>query len=339
MEVARPWVSKCAPRKILALRLQSLGDIVISLPFVQALKEKYPGAEFHFLVREEFFSLPAALPLFGKVWKLGGGRSGKRQALSALWLLPQLLWQQYDIVIDLQNNRVSRLIRKSLMTSGWTTFDVASKISAAERTISAIRALRLGSIEFPASMALSHGVQESSRRVLMNTGWDGKSSLIILNPAGAFPTRNWPLRYYPELIKVWRDRIDKEARFVVIGTALLTHKARAIVEAAGDCVIDLTGKTTVPVAFGVIACAKMMISEDSALMHMAWVQRVPTLAIFGSTPSYWSAPWGTWTRCLDSSDLSCGNCFNETCRWGDNRCLTRVQPLQVLEEAAKLLTN
>jgi heptosyltransferase-2 len=83
----------------------------------------------------------------------------------------------------------------------------------------------------------------------------------------------------------------------------------------------------------------LMLTEDSGLMHMAWVQGVPTVALFGSSPSYWSAPMGIWSRCLNSSDLPCGDCFLNECKFGDVHCLTRFTPQQVVEEAESLLNS
>jgi heptosyltransferase-2 len=71
-------------------------------------------------------------------------------------------------------------------------------------------------------------------------------------------------------------------------------------------------------------------------MHMAWTQGTPTLALFSDSRRDWSAPQGSWSDCLDSSDLPCGPCGLEICKFGDNRCLTRHSAAQVHERAEKL---
>jgi heptosyltransferase-2 len=119
----------------------------------------------------------------------------------------------------------------------------------------------------------------------------------------------------------------------------MSHKAGLFRSHLKERFIDLTGKTTPFEAFSLVGKAKLMLTEDSGLMHMAWVQGVPTIALFGSSPDYWSAPLGEWSQCLSSSDLPCGNCFSETCQFGDVHCLTRYTPEFVVEAACSLLSK
>ena len=180
-----------------------------------------------------------------------------------------------------------------------------------------------------------HGI-----RILTNAGWNGRDKLIVLNPAGGFATRNWPIQNYISFANTWLKEIGPEVTFLFLGIGRLKEKA-ATISASLEKIrtINLVDRLTPSESFSVIRCAHLVLTEDSGLMHMAWVQRVPTLALFGSSPSYWSAPMGHWTKCLNSSDLPCGNCCSDICRFGDVRCLTRYSPEQVLEEARKLLVS
>jgi ADP-heptose:LPS heptosyltransferase len=95
--------------------------------------------------------------------------------------------------------------------------------------------------------------------------------------------------------------------------------------------------TTPLQAFAVLQHASFLLSEDSGLMHMAWVSGIPTIALFGSTRSDWSRPLGEHTFFLDSSDLPCGNCMQSICQSGDVRCLTRYTPKMIFDHAIDLL--
>ncbi|MEQ8424449.1 MAG: glycosyltransferase family 9 protein, partial [Cyclobacteriaceae bacterium] len=99
------------------------------------------------------------------------------------------------------------------------------------------------------------------------------------------------------------------------------------------------GKTTQLEAFLILRTASFVLSEDSGLMHMSWTQGIPTLALFGSSRKDWSAPLGEFSECLDSSDLECGPCMMEKCKFNDNRCLERYSPEFVLAKAQKLLVD
>jgi ADP-heptose:LPS heptosyltransferase len=330
----KPWRSADPPKKILAIRFQAIGDVVITLPYLLSLKKSLPGVKIHMLTRDEAAEIPQSIDLFEKVIRVGGGRNAKLQFALALLLLPYLLWQRYDVVLDLQNHRISRIVRFMLFPRCWSEFDKTSKISAGERTRQAIQAAGFGKIEIE-KIGLQHEERRLSQLLIQN-GWDGKHPLVILNPAGAFITRNWPLDNYHSFARLWMEKVEPQTFFVFIGFEVMARKAALFRSQFGERCIDLSGKTTGSEAFSIVGRARLVLTEDSGLMHMAWVQGVPTVALFGSTPSYWSAPLGEWSRCLSSSDLPCGDCFSATCQFGDVPCLTRYSPQHVLEEAMAL---
>lgn len=333
----KPWSSGNAPKRILAIRFQAMGDLVITLPYLQSLKKTVPGVQLHLLTRREVSDIPKNLTLFDNVIRLGGGRNARLQFLLAVLLLPYLWWQRYEIVLDLQNHKISRMLRFMLHASCWSEFDRSSHIPAGERTRQTIQAVKVGAIEINPAFTARTKVDYS--RTLLQNGWNGTSPFVVLNPAGAFVTRNWPLNNYLSFADLWRDAIEAETFFVMIGLDSMSPKADLFRSHLKEKLIDLTGKTTAFEAFMIVGKARLVLTEDSGLMHMAWVQGVPTLALFGSSPAYWSTPMGQWSRCLSSTDLTCGNCFSEACKFGDVHCLTRYTPELVLEEARALMAE
>src|SRR5512140_2031204 len=65
-----PWTGTTAPSKILVIRMQAFGDVVITLPYMQALHTVMPTTQFHFLSREEFSSIPENMTMFHHVYTL-----------------------------------------------------------------------------------------------------------------------------------------------------------------------------------------------------------------------------------------------------------------------------
>jgi ADP-heptose:LPS heptosyltransferase len=111
---ARRWSHSTAPRRILAIRFQALGDTMITLPYLLGVRRRYPDAELHLLTREEVAAVPKAMTQFDRVVAIGGKRSRVRTWLSALAATPGLLGRRYDVVLDLQNNRVSNFVRRAI---------------------------------------------------------------------------------------------------------------------------------------------------------------------------------------------------------------------------------
>jgi heptosyltransferase-2 len=331
---AKPWTKKYRVKKILAIRLQAMGDVVGTLPYIQHLHNTLgPTVKLDLLTRKETDAIPKNIILFNKVFSIGGGRNFRKQVLYALLLLPKLFVQRYDIIIDLQNNPISEIVRKTLMPKAWSVFDKVSPISGAERYRLTIEAVKLGDNKPDGNFRLKN--PKAGLRILKDHGWIEENQLIVLNPAGAFETRNWDIENYAIFAELWLKQFP-QTQFLVTGTSFIASKANFLKERLGNKLINLVERSDPFEAFAALQHAKLMLSEDSGLMHMAWVSGIPTLAIFGSTRSDWSRPLGEHTFLLDSSDLPCGNCMKAFCKFGDVHCLTRYTPEQVFHHAFNL---
>jgi ADP-heptose:LPS heptosyltransferase len=325
-----------APRKILVIRLQAMGDVVITLPYLEALQAMLPGTQFQLLTREAFASLPACLNLIQRVHRVGGGRSQARQWLSGLALLPILAAEGFDIVIDLQRNALSRMLRRCLHPLGFCEFDRFSPRSAGDRTRNTIDALGFPPLprDLP-PLALREGSVRVDR--FFPEPIDPERPLVILNPAGSCATKHWPLEHYVAFSERWLEEVDPRCQFLILGLESLRGRADDLCRRLPRHCRSLVGATSATEAFALLQKADLVLTEDSGLMHMAWVSGIPLVALFGSTNSVWSRPLGPRSVCLDSSDLECGNCAQEVCRFGDVHCLTRHIPEQVLDVARALL--
>lgn len=331
----KPWKKTVMPKRILAIRLQAMGDLVITLPYLLQLKKMLPaGVTLDLLTREEVEVIPRNIHLFDKVYSIGGGRNGKKQFLYTTSLLPALILNRYDVVIDLQNNLLSKYVRQVLFPSAWSEFDRFSPIAAGECTRLTIEAIGLGKCF--ADHDLKMKSLENIDGLLKENGWDGISGLVILNPAGAFVTRNWPKENYLEFAGHWLKRFP-QTQFLMIGLNSIAPKAEWLKKHLSHTIINLVNKTAPHEAFALVKKATFVLSEDSGLMHMAWVSGIPVLAMFGSTRSVRATPMGEHTLLLHSSDLPCGNCMLEQCLYGDTHCLTRYSSSFVFDHACSLL--
>lgn len=326
------------PRRVLAIRLQAMGDLVITLPYLQSLRNDLPAdMELDLLTREEVESIPKNIELFDHIYSIGGGRNWKKQLFFTYLLLPKLLSRRYDVVIDLQNNTLSKIVRKVLRPAAWSEFDRFASIPAGECTRLAIEATGLGQCKAESNFKLKNN-DSYITKLLRENGWDGRSALVLLNPAAAFENRNWPIENYIVFAELWLEQFPF-TQFLAIGTEFISTKANYLKQALGDQMINLVTKTTPAEAFALIQKIRFALSEDSGLMHMAWTSGIPTLALFGSTRSDRATPLGNHTMLLSSSDLACGNCMEAACKFGDNHCITRYSAEYVFGKAVLLMKS
>ncbi len=164
----KPWNKIKKPHKILVLRFHALGDIIITLPYLASLKKSVPTVSLTLLTSEEFSDIPKSITLFDEVLTFNSNRNGKLQFLLCALKLPFLFVQRFDVVLDLQNNRSSRLIRFFLFTTCWSEFDRSSRQSAGERTRSCIDSLGLSPIAIENSIPLKN--DSVSQKLLEQNG-------------------------------------------------------------------------------------------------------------------------------------------------------------------------
>lgn len=328
----KKWTLDTPPAKVLFIRFHALGDTVITIPYVRGFAKEFPMAEIHFLTCKEVEDIPKMESCIHKVWSLGGGRNPYLILLNAMWLLPRLLLQGYEVVFDLQNNKISQMVRKWLRPKAWSGFDKFSSLAAGLRTQKTIEHVGLGSLNpkyESSAMALNGSAHllESIEPSMLK---------VIINPAGFFKSRNWPFEYYVRWAELVNDTYQGKVHFIFIGIGRISDFARRFVTSVKNS-SNFVNETSVAEAYGLVQSADFMLSEDSGLMHMSWASGIPTLAIFGSSRSDWSRPMGTHSLLLGSDDLPCGNCLLPICKHGDNRCLTRYTPEMVFQETKKLL--
>ncbi len=337
MQSFSPWKRREDPERILIIRLQALGDVALTLPATAGLRGLYPHARIDFLTYAESAPLARSVAGVDHVYDVSPGLDRGERLWQAIRCGGAAWRQRYDVVIDLQRNRLSRTIRCLAFPAAWGELDRYAGKRAAERVLEAFRLTGFGRLEPFRPVGLQPGLQEKATELLCAHGFDPERKLIVLNPAGLWPTRNWPLQNYVALAKRWQEH--EPVQFLLLGTGRIREKAAYISQYAGRHAINLAGKTSLETAFALLGASGGIITEDSGLMHMAWSLGVPIVALLGSSRHVWSAPMGAGAVTFHSGDLPCGQCMSARCAQGDVRCLTRISPGQVLDAALELMSG
>lgn len=330
-------------KRVLVIRFHAIGDAALTLPACSSFREKYPAVKLDYLCRSIAEPLVSASGLFDHVYAISENHvdsivSVKKKLAGvkeAGMLLPELKQNKYDVIVDLQNNRLSRLIRYFCKPKQYSEFDRYSPRPAAIRTLKTFHDAGLNDIENKCVLKLPDKLIKDSEKLLADFGYSGNKKLIMLNPAGLFPSRNWPIKNYVSLVQ--EANVSNEYSFVICGSGRAEAKA-AYLKQNVPGLINLFGKTSLAEVLAIISKCCAVISEDSGLMHIAWVAGVPTLALLGSSRADWISPLPPHGASLNSSDLECGNCMDELCRFGDTHCLTRYTADMVWQKVKKMIS-
>jgi heptosyltransferase-2 len=323
-----PWPPAKPPTKILVIRFQAIGDVVVTLPACMSLRKSYPEARIDILTSANCAPIPGAIRLFDHMFSDALITRRWHRLWSAVRRGLQLRRERYDVILDLQRHRSSRIIRHLAHPHAWGEFDRHSPRHALDRVLDTFHRAGFADVGPDFSLEIRGEILDRSRRILRENGWDGKARLVILNPAGAWATRNWPLPHYKKFADLWSA--TEGAQYLIVGTEKIRAKADLLSSHLGKRAINLTGRTTLAEAMGLVQHVSVVISEDSGLLHMAWVSGVPVVALLGSTRSDWTRPLGPRSRYLASEDLPCGACMKPECAIGDVPCMSRHLPETVL---------
>lgn len=162
----------------------------------------------------------------------------------------------------------------------------------------------------------------------------GTSAAIALAPGSVGASKRWT--YYAEIARMFTER---GLNVWVVGGPGEKTIAADIVRAGGPCVRDLTG-TDLRNGIMAMAAAKLVISNDSGLMHIAAAIGTPTMGIFGPTsPYHWMPLNGLAATVKRPTDLPCQPCHRPICTANDHHCMRDIPASDVVNIAQDVMTR
>ena len=169
--------------------------------------------------------------------------------------------------------------------------------------------------------------------LLTGASWNGEA-LIALAPGRVWATKRWP--EYPRLATLLEG-----GRPIVVGSGDDAPLAAAILEATNGGAIDATGKLSLLASAELIGRCRVLVTNDSAPLHLASAMQTPTVAIFGPTvPEFGFGPLAEHARVIGHTDLACRPCDRhgpQRCPLRHWRCMREITPESVAAAVQGLL--
>lgn len=332
--LAKPLAPGSEIGRLVVVRLHAFGDTAITFPLLAALRGSRPSLRLEIVTDVRSRELFEAHRDVARVHAFDTRRRRVPKGLALLRVAAALRTRPVPAVLDLQRNRWSRLLTRLLAPRAWAAFDRHAPRSALTRYAEAAEALGLAPGRPVLAPHARGGLVACARERLKSAGWDGASPLVCLNPAGGWETKQWPLDRYVSL----GTRLGRAGcRLLALAATPVPPRLLALREALSPALLDFTGRTSAGEALALVSLASLVVSDDSGLMHLAWVQGVPIVALFGSSRAAWSRPEGPHAGGFYSEDLACGACMQPVCGRGDLLCLRRVEVDDVYGRAAEAL--
>jgi len=344
--------------KTLVIRFSSVGDIVLSSPLVRALRQLHPQMQVDFLVKETFVELVRYNPHLSNVFTFpkNGGIG------DLLKFRREIRNRRYDMILDIHSSLRSRFltiglhgvrrIRKRVIARTILVRfkrDVYSHFGGApgvaERYLETLRSGRgREGQETGLELFYPREVGEKMREQLASAGIVADAAAIGVCPSARHFTKIWPAERYATVATALARRW--EAPVFLIGSDDDAERCRMIAEriaqeSPGTRVMDFSGHCSLLEAAALMDACRIILTNDSGLMHIASARRRPVVAVFGSTVRQFGFfPSGPLQRVVEHPNLSCRPCSHigrPDCPRKHFRCMLDLSTQRVLDAANELI--
>jgi lipopolysaccharide heptosyltransferase II len=324
---------------ILAVRFGSIGDILLTTPLLRAIRHGHPGARVTVLTKREYVPLLSHNPHVNLVLGLGPHRS-------LLSLASELRADRYTHLLDLHDNLRSRALRL-LVPGKWRTYPkhrlarawlirakrnrYRDRRPVAQRYFSAARDLGIKPDACPPDFFLGPEAGEQVSEWLRTVGLEHEPNIVALAPGAAHATKRWPLEHWRALLA---RNLESGAAVVIVGGPGDADLAAALTQQGGSRVVSAAGTFGLQGTGALLQRARVLVSGDTGVMHMATAVGTPVVSLFGPTvEAFGFFPYTRQASVLELP-LPCRPCTAQgsaRCPLGHHRCMIEIQPSVVYE--------
>lgn len=325
--------------KFLIIRFSSIGDIVLTSPVVRCLKKQVPGAEVHFLTKEQYRPVVEHNPYIDKL-----------HVLAHSWelMVHELKEENYDCLIDLHHNLRTLRLRKALGVKAFSfnklnvqkylytrlKINLLPRVHIVDRYLATLSAFQVQND----GQGLDYFIgekEETEKKDIPVAHWAGYIACVI---GAQHATKKWPVEQWKE----FASRMDHP--LILVGGPEDAEAGAAIASVDPIKVYNACGKFSLNESADLVRKAKLVIAHDTGLMHIAAACRRPVISLWGNTvPAFGMYPYypvGTigGYDVMEAKGLRCRPCSkigHDRCPRGHFRCMNEISVDRVIQ-AVKL---
>ncbi len=351
---------RAEPKRVLIVRLGSMGDIIHTLPAVIALRDAFPETMFGWVIEERWAELLCTLPtprsgprspqrpLVDRIHTVDTGKWRRAKSSPQTWIemataISELRGPKYEIAADFQGAARSALIarwsgapviygaaqpRENVASMFYTRRVIARGAHVVEQTLSlaeeiAGQPLKLPAAEFPHDPAAEEACDGWLRDHNIDT-------FVIMNPGAGWGAKQWPAERFGSVAK----ELGRDGLRTLINSGPGENDLAQATKAASEGTAEIiSASLSQLIAF--TRRARLFIGGDTGPMHLAAALRVPVVAIFGPTNPARNGPYGTRSIVLRSP----ASATSHRRRAQPDEGLLEISPEQVISAARELLRS
>jgi predicted lipopolysaccharide heptosyltransferase III len=335
-------------KSILLIRLDHLGDLLLTTPAIKSLKKRFPHARVTMLVKEWSFEAVKNNPHIDKIivfnpsWTVSTQEGTKTVGVAGMYqLVCQLQNEHFDLAIDFKGDfrnilmaylsGAQRRISYDIRGGGFLLSDIVPYepgIHESEKNLKLLTPLGINSEDNQMELYFSDGDMARVEQIFDEGGIDLSCRTIALHPGGASHYKCWDIEKFSALAeKLTRDRSIN----VLIFQGPYERKALRLLEKPEKGIFVMPDMTICEMAAAFKRC-ELAVCNDSGPMHIGLAVGTPIVAIFGPTFADRFGPRDLRKNRVISSQLSCSPCWHPDkaigCR--ERECLNSIEVDKVL---------
>ena len=335
--------------KILIRATNWIGDAIMSLPAMRAIRGRFPAADITVLAKPWVAALYEGEGSVDRVMTFGGA-SGARDWRSKRQLIGRLRDGGFDLAILFPNSfesaaivrlaGIRRIVGYARDARGFLLTDAvgtpkAGELPRHERYYYLELLRRAGLIDTLPEVPEIRLDGTAERRIRGEKLFDSvgvKLPVVGVSPGAAYGSAK---RWLPERFAEAAQRIAKDlgGSVAVFGSAAERVMAEEVARLSGGR--NFAGDTALNDFIDMTAACSVFLTNDSGAMHIASALGIPSVTIFGPTDETATGPLGAMARIV-REPVDCAPCLKRECPI-DHRCMTRVTTESVVTAAAQLL--
>jgi ADP-heptose:LPS heptosyltransferase len=317
-------IDKSQVKRILVITLSNVGDIIITTPVIKTLAREFPDARIDVMVgprgKEIFEHDPRIFKLI--IYDKHIPVAAKRR------LQLKLKKMKYDLVADLRNTIFGLLIGPRYRTATVQRFP-STAVHMRDRHLSRLKSL---GIERPDKAYYIHVPEEDQACIDGLLRQLGVGDMVVVNPGARSHLKRWTAEAFASVCDRLTSECGIDVVFVGIGEdGKIVSDIIARMRSRPHSLID---RTNVRQLAGLLKRAKLLITNDSAPLHLGCAVGAKVLAIFGPTDPKKYGPTGEFDTVVNKR-LSCSPCERPVCAF-NYECMRLITPDEVFE-AAKMM--
>ena len=348
-------------RRVLVVRLDNLGDVLVTTPAFHAVRQALPEANITLLASPVGAQAGRLNPDIDDVieyqapwmdpWRELFHDPAREQAMIA-----RLYGGRFDGAIIFTSFRQSPLPSAYLCYLANIPLRVAASIDGpgsllttrhkhpermmheVERGLDLVGAIGIRTKDRSLRLAVPDDARDEVRATLALRRIDRSRPLVVVHPGCSMPARTYA---WERFVEGAQQLVEEDAATIVLtgvaGERELAERIRGGVEGtARDSVFSLAGELSFPGLCALIETADLTITNNTGPMHVSAAVGTPVVALFALTnpPEQWG-PWQVPHRLLNR-DVPCRICYSRVCPYG-HECLSLVTPTDVVAAARELL--